>query len=72
MSEERKIKNIAEYLNEVSKIKEGWSTPVLAFRGQENAEWLLSSSAERRLQASSADQERVTRSGLKNPSDELE
>ena len=61
MSEERKFKNIAEYLKEVSKIKEGWSTPVLAFRGQENAEWPLASSAERRLQASSADQDRATK-----------
>lgn len=60
MSEERKIKNIVEYLKEVSKIKEGWPTPVLAFRGQENAEWRLTSSAERRLQASSTDQDRVT------------
>ncbi len=59
MSEERKIKNIAEYLKEVSKIKEGWSTPVLAFRGQENAEWRLTSSAERRLQASPTVQDRV-------------
>ena len=61
MSEERKIRNIAEYLKEVSKMKEGWSTPVLAFRGQKNAGWLLASSAERRLQASSADQERVNK-----------
>ena len=60
MSEERKIKNITEYLEKVSEIKEGWSNPVLAFRGQENAEWPLASSAERRLQASSADQDGVT------------
>ena len=61
MSEERKIKNVVEYLKEVSKIKERWSTPVLAFRGQENAGWPLASSAERRLEASSVDQERVTK-----------
>ena len=59
MSEERKIRNIAEYLNEVSKIKEGWSSPVLAFRGQEDAEWPLASSAERRLGASTTGQDKV-------------
>ena len=59
MSEERKIRNIAEYLNEVSKIKEGWSSPVLAFRGQENAEWPLASSAERRLRADTTGQDKV-------------
>ena len=59
MSEERKIKNVAEYLKEVSKIKEGWSSPVLAFRGQEDAEWPLASSAERRLGASTTGQDKV-------------
>ena len=60
MSEERKIKTIAEYLKEVSKIKDQWPNSVLAFRGQENEEWPLASSAERRLHASSADQDKVT------------
>ena len=60
MSEERKVKNIAEYLEKVLEIKAGWSDSVLAFRGQENEEWPLASSAERRLQANSADQDRVT------------
>ena len=59
MSEERKIKSIAEYLEKVLEIKEGWSGPVLAFRGQENAEWPLASSAERRLRASATDRDKV-------------
>ena len=59
MSEERKIKNIAEYLEKVLEIKEGWSGPVLAFRGQENAEWPLASSAERRLRANDTGRDKV-------------
>ena len=60
MSEERKIKTIAEYLEAASAIKNQWPNSILAFRGQENEEWSLASSAERRLHASSADQDRVT------------
>ena len=59
MSEEQKIENVAEYLKEVSKIKEKWSDSVLAFRGQKNEGWPLVSSAERRLKASSRDEDRV-------------
>ena len=60
MSEERKIRNIAEYLKEILEIKDQWRNSILAFRGQENNEWPLASSAERRLHASSADQDGVT------------
>ena len=59
MSEERKIKNIAEYLEKVSKIKDQWPNSVLAFRGQENAGWPLASSAERRLRASATGRDKV-------------
>ena len=47
--EERRIKNVAEYSQELLAIAKLWSSPVLAFRGQEDKRWLLESSAERRL-----------------------
>ena len=59
MSEERKIENIVEYLEKVSKIKDQWPNSVLAFRGQENEEWPLASSAERRLKANITGQDKV-------------
>ena len=60
MGEERKIKTIAEYLEATSAIKNQWPNSALAFRGQENENWPLASSAERRLHASSADEDKVT------------
>ncbi len=47
--EERRIKNVAEYREELLAIAEHWRSPVLAFRGQKDRDWLLESSAERRL-----------------------
>ncbi len=41
MSEERKIKTIAEYLEATSAIKNQWPNSALAFRGQENEGWSL-------------------------------
>ena len=49
-NEERRIKNVAEYRQELLAIAELWRSPVLAFRGQEDKCWLLESSAERRLE----------------------
>ncbi len=46
------IEAVAEYLKQVSTIKQQWQSPVLVFRGQENEEWSLESSAERRLKKS--------------------
>ena len=48
-NEERRIKNVAEYRQELLEIAERWRSPVLAFRGQEDKCWPLESSAERRL-----------------------
>ncbi len=49
-AQERRVKNVAEYLEQVSRIKkEQWRNSVLAFRGQEDERWGLRSSAERRL-----------------------
>ena len=47
--EERRIKNVAEYRQELLAIEKLSRSPVLAFRGQEDKRWLLESSAERRL-----------------------
>lgn len=52
MNENRRVKDVVEYLQEVSKIKAEWPNSTLVFRGQENEEWLLESSAERRLEKS--------------------
>ena len=60
MSENRRIKDVVEYLQEVSKIKAEWPNSTLVFRGQENEEWLLESSAERRLKANLPSQEGIT------------
>ena len=60
MSGNRRVKDVTEYLEEVSKIKAKWPNSILAFRGQENEEWLLESSAERRLKASLPSQEGIT------------
>ena len=48
-TKERRIKNVAEYHQAVLGIAGRWRSPVLAFRGQEDMDWLLESSAERRL-----------------------
>ena len=47
--EERRIQSVAEYHQAVLAIAGRWRSPVLAFRGQEDKDWLLESSAERRL-----------------------
>ena len=60
MNENRRVKNIAEYLKEISETKAKWPNSNLVFRGQENEEWLLESSAERRLKASLPSQEGIT------------
>ena len=60
MDENRRVKDVAGYLKEVSEIKAKWSSSTLVFRGQENEEWLLESSAERRLKASLPSQEGIT------------
>ena len=60
MSVNRKVKDIAEYLKEISEINAKWSNSTLVFRGQEDEEWLLESSAERRLKASLPSQGGVT------------
>ncbi len=60
MSENQQVKDIEGYLREVSEIKAKWPNSILVFRGQENEEWLLESSAERRLKASLPSQEGIT------------
>ena len=47
--EERRINSVAEYHQAVLAIAGRWRSPVLAFRGQADRDWLLESSAERRL-----------------------
>ena len=59
MNGNRQVKDVAEYLKEVSEIKAKWPNSTLVFRGQENEEWLLESSAERRLKASLPSQNRI-------------
>ena len=49
MNGNRQVKDIAGYLKEVSEIKAKWPNSTLVFRGQEDEEWPLASSAERRL-----------------------
>ena len=51
MNENRQVKGVVEYLEAISKINDEWPNSILVFRGQENEEWLLASSAERRLKA---------------------
>ena len=60
MTKERRVHNIEEYLREISTIKAGWPTSALAFRGQENKDWLLESSAARRLKASSSSNDGIS------------
>ena len=62
MNENRRVKDVVEYLKEVSEIKAKWPNSTLVFRGQENEAWPLESSAERRLKASLPSQEQNTRS----------
>ena len=59
MSENRRVKDVAEYLKKVSKVKAKWPSSTLVFRGQENEAWPLASSAARRLKASLPSQERI-------------
>ena len=47
--EPREATTIAEYLEHVKEIKDQWTDPALAFRGQKNKCWSLASTAERRL-----------------------
>ena len=58
-NEERRIKNVAEYRQELLAIAERWRSPVLAFRGQKDRVWLLESSAERRLKKGLKGQDRI-------------
>ena len=60
MNGNRRVKDVAGYLKEVSKTKAKWPNSILVFRGQENEKWLLESSAERRLKASLPSQEEIT------------
>ena len=59
MSENRRVKDVAEYLKEVSETKAKWPNSTLVFRGHENESWRLESSAERRLKASLPSQNRI-------------
>lgn len=59
MSENRRVKDVAGYLKEVSEVKAKWPNSTLVFRGQENEAWPLDSSAERRLKASLPSQNRI-------------
>ena len=58
-AEERRINNVAEYRQELLAIAELWRSPVLAFRGQKDRDWLLESSAERRLKKGLKGQDRI-------------
>ena len=60
MNENRRVKDVAEYLKEVSETKAKWPNSTLVFRGQEKEKWLLESSAERRLKASLPIQKEIT------------
>ena len=55
----RRATTIAEYLKHVAEIKNQWSYPVLAFRGQKNEGWSLESAAERRLKKNARNKDRV-------------
>ena len=59
MNGNRQVKDIAGYLKEVSEIKAKWPNSTLVFRGQEDEEWFLESSAERRLKGSLSSQSRI-------------
>ena len=60
MSENRRVKDVAEYLKAVSEIKADWPNSTLVFRGHENEAWPLESSAERRLKKSLPSQNRIS------------
>ena len=60
MNENRRVKDVVEYLQAVSEVKAKWPNSTLAFRGQENEGWLLESSAERRLKKSLPSQKEIT------------
>ena len=55
----RQAATIAEYLEHVAEIKNRWSYPVLAFRGQKDKDWRLESAAERRLKNNGKGEDRV-------------
>ena len=59
-NEERRIKNVPEYREELLAIAKLWRSPVLAFRGQEDKRWLLESSAERRLNKGRKGRDRIS------------
>ena len=59
MNENRQVKDVVGYLQEVSNIKAEWPNSTLVFRGQENEKWSLASSAERRIEASLSSQSRI-------------
>ena len=56
---QRQATTIAEYLEHVAEIKNQWSYPVLAFRGQKDKDWRLESAAERRLKNNGKGEDRV-------------
>ena len=60
MTNNRQVNDITEYLRQVSDINLAWSYSTLVFRGQENEEWRLDSSAARRLRESLPSQEEIT------------
>ena len=59
MNENRQVKGVVEYLEAISKINDEWPNSILVFRGQENEEWLLASSAERRLKAGAPSRSKI-------------
>ena len=59
MNEKRRVKDIAEYLKEVSEIKAKWPNSTLVFRGVRDKDWLLISSAEFRLKKSLSSRVRI-------------
>ena len=60
MNKNRRVKDVVEYLQEVSETKAKWPNSTLVFRGQEDEEWPLVSSAERRLKESLPSQKEIT------------
>ena len=59
MSENRRVKNVAEYRMAVLEIKDKWPNSTLVFRGVKEKKWLLVSSAEFRLKESLSSQGRI-------------
>ena len=60
MNENRRVKDVAEYLEVVSEVEAKWPNSILVFRGVRDKEWLLISSAEFRLKNSLSIQGRVS------------